>query len=149
MPEQCNMSDEKDYSEYSKQLEDDGFKKGSREYESLMALHKYLNETPQEELEKSWKEVEDIGLPDGPTVEEYFASTNPNYMYQKGFTDGATKFKELLEKVINEHILAEEYRFKEIKEGNKDVKVIEPEYTLPRFYKNFVLPLIKHVYEKN
>lgn len=99
--------------EYSEQLIQDGFRKDSQEYSSLMAFHRYLEETPQEELERQWKEIEESGIgSEGPTVEEYFASLNPNYMYQKGYTEGATKFKESLEKKLQTEFGEDEERFR-------------------------------------
>lgn len=84
--------------EYRQELLREGnFKEGSREFESLMALHKYFEVTPKEELDKVLKEIEESGVGSaGPTVEEYFQSLNPAYQYQKGYTDGATKFKDML-----------------------------------------------------
>lgn len=88
----------KSMEEYRQELLREGnFKEGSREFESLMALHKYLEVTPKEEQDKIWKEIEESGVGSaGPTVEEYFQSLNPAYQYQKGYTDGATKFKDML-----------------------------------------------------
>jgi hypothetical protein len=87
-----------EYEEYSRELIEKGWKKGSEGYNSLMALHKHFETTPQEELERQWKEIEEQTKDiEGPTVEEYFNSLNPNYMYQKGYTEGATKFREVVE----------------------------------------------------
>ena len=51
--------------------------------ESLRLLQKYLDETPEEELKKQWKDIEDMGF-EGPTVDEYFQSLagNPKLIYE-------------------------------------------------------------------
>jgi hypothetical protein len=82
--------------DYRQQLLDEGWKEDSNEFKSLMALHKHLDETPLEELEKEWAEIDKLGYK-GPTVEEYFQGINPQYQYQKGYSDGA---KSLMDKVI-------------------------------------------------
>ena len=46
--------------------------------DSLKALDDYLKNTPKEQLEKDFKEIEDMGFT-GPTVEEYF---NPHLIYE-------------------------------------------------------------------
>jgi len=74
----------------------------SKEDEMIELLRKHLQETPKEELEKEWAEIEKLGI-EGPTVEEYFESLNPTAMYAKGYTDSAKKFRELLIAEINFH----------------------------------------------
>jgi hypothetical protein len=83
---------------YRQQLLKEGnFKEGSREFDSLMALHKYFEVTPKDELEKIWKEIEDSGVgSDSPTVEEYFQGINPQFQYEKGYREGAKRLLDLL-----------------------------------------------------
>jgi hypothetical protein len=84
--------------EYRQELLKDGWKEDSQGYKSLMALHKHLISTTDEELEKEWAEVEERtkGI-EGPTVDEYFESINPQAMYQKGYREGALRYKALVE----------------------------------------------------
>lgn len=91
-----NIEESESTKNYRQELLNDGWKENSYEYQSLMAFHKYLDETPQEELEKQWAEIDKMGHT-GPTVEEYFQGINPHYQYQKGYSEGA---KTLMDKVI-------------------------------------------------
>jgi flagellar biosynthesis/type III secretory pathway protein FliH len=86
---------------YRQELIHDGWKEGSQEYNSLMALHDHLISTTDQELEKEWAEVEEATKEiEGPTVEEYFESLNPNVMYEKGYREGAKRYKELVEEYL-------------------------------------------------
>lgn len=88
----------KSMDKYSQELLKDGWKVDSQGYKSLMALHSHLVSTPQEQLEKEWAEVEKATKEmEGPTVDEYFESTNPHAMYHKGYGEGAKRYKELVE----------------------------------------------------
>jgi hypothetical protein len=111
------MEESQSTKDYRQQLLNEGWREDSREFESLMALHKYLEETPQEVLEKEWAEIEKMDH-SGPTVEEYFQGINPQYQYQKGYSDGAKSFKD---KVIAK-----------LKEGESDYD-ISPHYSMYDF----------------
>lgn len=60
---------------------------------SLAALHKYFDETPQEEIDKLIREVEEstAGM-QGPTVDEYFEGLNPVLQNYKGYQEGLKAF---------------------------------------------------------
>jgi hypothetical protein len=62
-----------------------------------------LDETPQEELDKMIAEVDAQGF-QGPTVEEYMNSLNPNYNFMKG----AELFKEEFTKRLTESTYTKE-----------------------------------------
>ena len=83
------------------ELLNDGWKEDSREFKSLMALHDHLISTTDEELQKEWAEVEEQtkGI-EGPTVEEYFESINPQAMYAKGYREGALRYKTMVEEYL-------------------------------------------------
>jgi len=64
----------------------------------LFYLHKHLEETPKEKLDEKWKEIEESGVgSDSPTVDEYFASLNPQYQFAKGYSEGGKIFREKME----------------------------------------------------
>jgi hypothetical protein len=47
-------------------------------------LKKYLRETPREQLEKDWAEIEAMDLGGRPTVEEFFAANTPHWFKGSG-----------------------------------------------------------------
>ena len=105
--------------EYSRELITGGWKEDSQGYKSLMALHHHLITTPQEELEQIAAEVDALGI-EGPTIEEYLESTNPQAMYQKGYREGALRYKGLVEEFLKGWVAQikeeKEAKFKEDKE---------------------------------
>jgi hypothetical protein len=131
---------EKSMENYRLELIREGhFKEGSNSFDSLMSLHKHLISTPQEELEKEWKEIEDMGI-EGPTVEEYFQGLDPNYLYQKGFSDGATKFKDdLIAKFQSESPV----NLKGIDSNGNPVFV-----EIDKFSREQIIAMINEVYEQ-
>ena len=99
----ARLSADPNYEKYRAAVLTDGRKDTDFGFESLFLLNKYLEETPQEELEKSWKEIEDSGVgSESPTVEEYFESINPNLMYAKGYGESAAEFKKAIIEKVNE-----------------------------------------------
>lgn len=93
-PTKLRIEDDPNYEKYCQEIEQDSeIKRTDQFFESLFFLHKHLQETPEDELQKEWKSIEDMGL-GGPTVEEYFQGINPQYQYAKGYTESAAKFKE-------------------------------------------------------
>lgn len=129
---------DKSMEEYRQELLSEGWRENTREFDSLMSLHHYFEVTPQEELDRQWKEIEEqtAGIK-GPTVDEYFESLNPQAMYAKGYREGAKKLKELIEVKIQEIITL----------GQKGES--PSAYSIPEIYKMHVLPLIQEVYENN
>jgi len=128
--------------EYSQKLLKDGWKKESQGYNSLMALHRYFVSTPQEELEKEWAEIEEQtkGI-EGPTVEEYFESLNPQAMYAKGYREGAKRYKELLEEFFKGWVAQiREKQHESSEETRKKIEEIRKEKGLPDDAPVFVSP---------
>lgn len=98
----ARIKSDPNYENYKAEI-DSSFPEDSREFQSLFLLHKHLAETPKEELDKEFSEIEAMGM-GGPTVEEYFEGINPAFQYQKGYSEGA---KKLMERVI-EHLSQDE-----------------------------------------
>lgn len=91
-----NIEESESLKNYRQELLKDSWGEDSDGFKSLIALHKFFDETPQEKLEVLWSEI-DKQVSNGPTVDEYFESLNPVFQYQKGYSDGA---KTLMDKVI-------------------------------------------------
>lgn len=134
---------DKEMERYRQELISEGnFKEGSREFDSLMALHKHLTVTPKEELEREWKEIEESGIGSaGPTVEEYFQGINPQFQYQKGYTDGATKLKDLL---IEKFKTESPINLKGIDVNGNSIFV-----EIDKFSRNQIIKMIQEVYDNN
>jgi hypothetical protein len=133
----------KSMEEYRQQLiKEDNFKEGSKEFESLMALHKYFEVTPKEEQERILRAIEESGVGSGgPTVEEYFESLNPRFQYVKGYQEGATKFKDfLIEKFKSESPL----QLKGIDVNGNPVFI-----EIDKFSREQIIQIIQEVYENN
>lgn len=101
------LSADPNYEKYRAAVLTDGRTERDYGFESLFLLHKMLEETPFEKL-KEYSDSAFDGNNEGITVEEYFESLNPSVIYQKGYTDGATKFKEAVIKKIKEDIALSE-----------------------------------------
>lgn len=110
--------------EYRQELIKNGWKEGDDGYKSLMGLHHHFIVTSQEELEKEWAEIEALGI-EGPTVEEYFESTNPHAMYQKGYREGALRYKGLVEEYLKGWVAQIKEKQKENFQQKFEVKKIE------------------------
>lgn len=132
----------KSMEEYRQELLKDNWKEDSQGYKSLMALHHHLIATPQEQLEKEWAEVEENTKDiKGPTVEEYFESLNPQAMYQKGYQEGAKRYKELVEEYFKGWVAQiNEQKEKDRKEHVEKIEQRRKELGLPEDAPVFISP---------
>ncbi len=104
----ARIKSDPNYEKYAKHLlEESGYKPGDEFFINMFLLHKMLEETPKEKLQADFDEIrgqiatEDDRDPQGhnysPTVDEYFEGINPQFQYQKGYSEGA---KALMDKTI-------------------------------------------------
>lgn len=133
----------KSMEQYRQQLiNEENFKEGSNEFNSLMALHQYLESATDEQLEKDWKEFNDYSAGSGgPTVEEYFQGINPQHQYVKGYQEGATKLKDLLIAKFN---IESPINLKGIDVNGNPVFV-----EIDKFSRSQIIQMIQEVYENN
>lgn len=99
------------YEKYRDAICVDGRRENDFGFEMLFFLHKHLEETPADELQKEWDAVSKLNTDPiefndnhnySPTVEEYFEGLNPAAQKLKGYSEGAKAFMDKLELRLKE-----------------------------------------------
>jgi hypothetical protein len=90
------------YEKYRDAICVDGRTEDDYGFEMLFFLHKHLEETPKEELQKEFDAVNETVGEGGVTVEEYFEGLNPAVQRLKGYSEGAESFMKKVEVRLRE-----------------------------------------------
>jgi hypothetical protein len=99
----AKMQADPNFNKYRNEIEKDGhIMFGDQSFEMLFYLHKHLAETPEEEIQKEFDEVNKTVSKEGVTVEEYFEGLNPAVQRLKGYSEGAESFMKKVEVRLRE-----------------------------------------------